>query len=79
MCYCKRNTGGDEVNKLHEPYNKFKGAIRERGVTYEKIANLLNSTKSTICNKINGNSDFTISEVKTICTTYGIDRNIFLL
>ena len=43
--------------KIHEPYKKFKGFIREKGITYNDIAHLLGITTSTVSMKVNGYSD----------------------
>lgn len=43
-----------------------------------EIANLLGVTLQTINKKINGKSDWTLSEVRTICKEYGLSADIFI-
>lgn len=43
-----------------------------------EIANLLGVTLQTINRKINGKSDWTLSEVRTICKEYGLSADIFI-
>lgn len=61
---------------LHEPYYKLKGKLREKNITYDELANELGISKSTLCRKICGISDFYISEVAKI-ETLGIPNNVF--
>ena len=62
--------------KLHEPYNKLKGALRERGMTYDDISQMLGISKATLCRKINGESDFYVSEADKL-EAKGFSRNFF--
>jgi hypothetical protein len=62
--------------RLHEPYNKLKGALRERGMTYDDISKLLGISKATLCRKINGESDFYMSEADKL-ESKGFSRKIF--
>ncbi len=64
------------VMKFHRPYNKLKGMLREKSLTYENLGKLLGVSKATIARKINGESDFLISETD-ILEQHGIPRNIF--
>ncbi len=61
---------------LHEPYNKLKGALRERNITYDAASKLLGISKATLCRKINGESDFYLSEVGKL-ESYGIPESVF--
>ena len=54
---------------IHEPYNKFKGFMRENGIIYSHIAELLGVTPTTVSQKVNGQSDFTVSEAELIMRT----------
>lgn len=63
--------------KIHKPYARFKGWIRENGLTYADIANFLGLNETTISLKINGQSDFLLSEVQALQNHYGINSNIF--
>lgn len=64
---------------IHKPYNKFKGWLRENNLTYNDIANVVGLSTTTVSAKINGQSDFTLSEINLIISEYGIDSSIFSL
>ena len=64
--------------KSHDPYNKFKGFIRGKGLKYEEIGKLLGVSTTTVSQKINGNSDFYLNEIEKIINEYGATRDIFL-
>jgi predicted transcriptional regulator len=57
---------------------KFKGILREKELTYADIAQALNISEAAVGLKINGYSDFYISEVEKIQEKYGIEYHIFL-
>lgn len=61
----------------HKPYLRFKAVLVERGITQKEIAKLLNLSPVTISQKINGNLDFTYSEVEKICDELSISSEIF--
>lgn len=63
---------------IHKPYNRFKGFLREKGLTYCDIADLLGVTPSTVSMKINGYSDFYLSEQRIIKFKYQINEDIFI-
>jgi similarity len=46
-------------------YNKLKGLLREKGISYNMLANTINLSVAGLSNKINRKkgSDFTITEV----------------
>ena len=62
--------------KLHQPYNKLKGAIREKELTYADVAQILGISKATLCRKINGESDFYMSEAEKL-ESRGFPHKIF--
>lgn len=62
---------------IHEPYNELKGFAVAKGITYADIARLLGITTTTVSQKINGYSDFYLSEQKLIKKTYGATNDIF--
>ena len=64
--------------KIHEPYTKFKGWIRGNSLTYEDIAMVLNLSVGTVSQKVNGHSDFLISEIEKTISKYGATCDIFL-
>lgn len=62
----------------HEPYLKLKGKIREKGMTYDDVADEIGLTHTALCNKINGRSDFYISEAVAIAKMLTSDMSIFM-
>lgn len=64
---------------IHEPYNKLKGFMRENGIIYSHIAELLGVTPTTVSQKVNGQSDFTVSEAELIMRKYNADSKIFFV
>lgn len=69
---------GLREKRVHKPYNKFKGFIREHGITYEDIAKTLGITPGTVSMKVNGYSDFYLNEIAVIKNKYGAKDEIFL-
>ncbi len=63
---------------VHEPYMKLKGVLREKNLKYSDIAKTLGISETGVGFKINGKSDFYISEVKTLQQEYGFETDIFL-
>lgn len=63
---------------IHKPYSKFKGKLREKSLTYSDVAKVLGISEVAISHKINGISDFYISEVEKISSAFEISQNIFL-
>lgn len=64
-------------NKVHDPYNIFKGWLRGNSLKYEDIAELLGIRIGTVSDKINGLSDFYLYEIEKIITEYGTSYDIF--
>lgn len=62
----------------HKPYNRLKGDLREKGLTYSTVAAFLNISETALSHKINGISDFYITEMEQITSEYGISRSSFL-
>lgn len=58
--------------------NKIKGLMAEHGERQEDIAKLLNINISTVNFKLQGKSEFKVSELKTLADHYKVDINIFL-
>ena len=65
------------MKRIHEPYSKFKGWLRSNELTYKDIAELLGVSTTTISSKINGNSDFLLSEIQAIKKHFHLDDEIF--
>ncbi len=70
-------TGTKTTKQHHTPYIAFKLAIAGRGLTLRDVAATIGVTESTLSQKINGASDFFLSEVRTICETFGFDKALF--
>jgi transcriptional regulator with XRE-family HTH domain len=60
-----------------KPFLKVKGAMVENGVTQEEMAEHLNISQSTFNQKINGISDFKLTEIKAIADKLGIQADRF--
>ena len=59
-------------------YNKLKGLMTEKGVTQLQLADLLDISVSTLNFKLNGKSDFTITEAKKVSKFFKKDmKEIF--
>lgn len=64
--------------KVHQPYNRLKGLMREKNITIVEMSRWLGLTPGTVCKKINGDSDFSLSEAHIIMTNLGGSNEIFL-
>lgn len=64
--------------KIHEPYEKAKDVFAGKRVTYADIAALIGKTSIAVSNKMNGKSDFYISEIDKICKKWNIPLKTFL-
>lgn len=62
---------------IHRPYLRFKGWLKEHEITYSDIALLLGISVTAVGFKINGKSDFTLSEIVLIRKKYNVEWNIF--
>lgn len=64
--------------QIREPYYKFKGYLAENNIQQKEIAEMLNISQATLSKKINGRSgDFTVQDLKKICTNLKIKAEIF--
>lgn len=61
----------------HKPYNKLKGKFKEKELTYKDVAKMLDCSETAISHKMNGISDFSISEAKKIMSAIGVKGDIF--
>lgn len=59
--------------------NKFRGWCAEHSVSNKELAKLLGINENNMCLKMNGKQAFSLEQVKTICTTYGISADEFFL
>ena len=60
--------------KLKE-LSKLKGLLREKNITYKKIASLIGINYTTFSDKINGYSDFTLNEANNIIQQLQIGKD----
>lgn len=67
-----------QKKRIHKPYKKLKGFLCERCLTYEQIGQVLGVTPTTVSQKINGYSDFYLSEVQKIQAAFGATNDIFV-
>lgn len=85
-CYissCKRNIKRSEKTlkkrkAVHKPYNELKGALRAKELKYSDVAKLLNISETAVSFKINGKSDFYVSEVDALLKAYNLELDVFL-
>ena len=61
----------------HAPYKEVKHALAGKGITYRDVAELLGITETTVQQKLNGTSDFYISEQVKICEKFSIEPALF--
>ncbi len=54
--------------------NKLKGYLLEKGYTYEMCASLLNISKATFNQKMNGKRKFYLEEVNTLANAIGMEK-----
>ncbi len=59
--------------------NKFRGWCAEHNISNKELALLLGVNESNMCLKMNGKQNFSIAQVKKICSTYGISADEFFL
>ncbi|GEC92688.1 helix-turn-helix domain-containing protein [Brevibacillus brevis] len=68
------------IKRRHTPYTKFKALLDERGINQKEVANLLGKSTSAFNQNLNGTGgDFSLSEVRLICTTYEISADEYFL
>lgn len=65
------------MKTIHKPYTKFKGWLRSNDLTYNDVAELLGLSIATVSAKINGQSDFLLSEIRMIRKEYNLESDIF--
>mgnify|MGYP000888374388 FL=1 len=63
----------------HRPYNQLKAELRSRKISNHELGKMLGISVSSVSNKINGKSDFLISEIARIESAYLIPLAVFLL
>ena len=69
-----------EIKRRHTPYTKLKAYLYEIGMTQEDLAKMLKKSKSALNQNLNGTGgDFSLSEVRLICTTLGISADDYFI
>lgn len=69
-----------EIRRRHTPYTKFKAFLDEHGINQKEVANLLGKSASAFNQNLNGTGgDFSLSEVRLICTTFRISADEYFL
>ncbi len=63
--------------KMHQPYTSLKKALAQKGLTYKDVGEAIGIVETTVQLKINGASDFYLSEFRIICEKLGIDSGVF--
>lgn len=58
---------------------KFKGWMAEHGVKQKDLAELLGITQENVNAKVNGRLNFTLPQIKLICSTYQISADDFFI
>lgn len=52
-------------------YSRLKGLLVEKRITQQELAQMLNITASALNFKINGRSDFSVTEAKLVSSFFG--------
>lgn len=60
------------------PELAFKGWMAANRISQRELAELLGVSKQTICKKVNGKEDFTMSQVRIIVERYNCSADVFL-
>lgn len=69
-----------EVKRRHAPYKKFKAFLVENNINQRKVADLLGKSTSALNQNLNGTGgDFSVAELRLICTTFKISADEFFL
>jgi len=69
-----------DIKRRHNPYSKFKAFLDESGIKQKELAELLGKSTPALNQNINGTGgDFTMSEVRLICSVYNISCDEFFI
>lgn len=63
--------------KHHEPYQRLKGRLREVGKNYQDLSKLLGISTTAVAHKINGKSDFLLSQAEEVEKYLGLEIKNF--
>lgn len=61
----------------HAPYTAVKLWLAGHGITYKDVAEVIGSSEATVQLKLNGTSDFYITEQLMICERFSMDPSLF--
>lgn len=68
------------VKRRHKPYTKFKALLEERGIKQYEFAEQLGKSTSALNQNLNGTGgDFSLEEVRFICSKLKISADDFFL
>ena len=68
------------VKRRHAPYSKFKAFLFENNINQKDVAELLGKSTSALNQNINGTGgDFSIAELRLICSTFNISADEYFL
>lgn len=68
------------IKRRHIPYTKFKAFLDERGINQSEVAKLLGKSPSAFNQNLNGTGgDFSVSEIRLICSTFNISADEYFL
>lgn len=56
----------------------FKAWLVQNNITQSEVARLLEISLTSVNAKINGRGEFTLRQIRTICSHYNISADIFL-
>lgn len=62
----------------HEPYIRLKAALRDKGISYADVGHIINESRRAIFKKINGKTDFTLTEFIAICKAFNLSPDVCL-
>lgn len=69
-----------EIKRRHMPYAKLKGFLVQNNIKQKELAQMLKKSRSALNQNINGTGgDFSLQEVRTICSTYNISADEFFM
>lgn len=63
--------------RKHAPYKAAKLWLAGHGITYKDVGEVIHCSEVTVQLKLNGTSDFYITEILNICEAFSMDAAIF--
>lgn len=68
------------IKRRHLPYTKFKAFMKENGISQRELADILGKSVPALNQNINGTGgDFSIAELRIICSKYNISSDDYFL